>query len=540
MISFKQIKINARKIYKGNKNEEIIKTICRQFRLDSKLIKDFKILKEGLDARHKPDIFYIYNVCLSLPEAKENELLRVKKKGQIQIDSYIEVEYTFPRLKTEYFKRPVIVGAGPAGLFAAYMLAENGFRPILIERGSKMSERKEKVNSFIENGILDNESNIQFGEGGAGTFSDGKLNTGTKDKLGIHKKVLEIFIENGASSEISYVSKPHIGTDILENVVVSMRNRIIRNGGTVLFNNKLTGIKYENNKLISAIVNKNEIIETDYMILAIGHSARDTFRMINDNHLEMMQKPFAVGVRVIHEQKFINDSQYGSENDYLPSADYKITTHTSKGRNVYSFCMCPGGYVVPAASFDNETVVNGMSYSRRDGKYANSAMVVNVNSEDFGSDDLFAGMNFQEKLELNAYRLADGVTPIQSYKGFVNKLKDDCINELLDIAGDSVSGQVINADLSGVFPSELHDALCEGLDLANYKFKGFSDNIKLIAGVETRTSSPVKIIRDEFYESNIKGIYPCGEGAGYAGGIMSAAVDGIKVAAAVANRINGD
>lgn len=540
MIVLKQIKVNAKKIQNSEKKELIKKIICQNFKIKPDSIKDFKILKEAIDARKKPDIFYSYNVSLSLDNKKEADLVKLKNKGIIQIDYYTDVEYKFPKLITADFQRPLVVGSGPAGLFAAYMLSENGYRPILIERGSDMQTRKDKVNEFFKTGILDKESNIQFGEGGAGTFSDGKLNTGTKDKSGMHKKVLDIFIQHGADESIAYESKPHIGTDILEHVVVSMRNRIIQNGGTVLFNKKLTDIKIENGKFISAIINGNEEIKTDKIILAIGHSARDTFRMIDSNSLNMEQKPFAVGVRVIHEQEFINKSQYGECNEYLPSADYKITTHTSKNKNVYSFCMCPGGYVVPAASFEYESVVNGMSYSKRDGKYANSAIVVNVNSSDFGSEDLFAGMDFQEKMELNAYKLVNGITPVQSYNSFSNRIKEENKQDLIQIASEAVLGKIACADIASVFSDELHEALCEGLVLADKKFRGFSENIKLIAGVETRTSSPVKIIRDNCCESNIKGIFPCGEGAGYAGGIMSAAVDGIRVAASVANKINGE
>lgn len=540
MISLKQIKIDVRKLHNRDKKAELVRYISKLFNLNPSDIKAFKIIKESLDARKKPEIYYIYNVAFSLDKKKEAALTRLKKKGQIQIDYYEETNYEFPVIQKSEFERPLVVGSGPAGLFAAYMLAEKGFRPILIERGSAMKERKEYVESFYKTGKLDKSSNIQFGEGGAGTFSDGKLNTGTKDKRGIHKKVLDIFIENGADESIAYENKPHIGTDVLEKIVVSMRQKIINNGGTVLFNKKLTGFKFDNNTLKTAIVNDEEEFIIENMILAIGHSARDTFKMIFNNKIDMKQKPFAVGVRVVHEQSFINNSQYGSGNEFLPAADYKITTHTSNDKNVYSFCMCPGGYVVPAASFEKETVVNGMSNSKRDGEYANSAIVVNVNSKDFGSEDIFAGMNFQEQLEFKTYQLANGLTPIQSYEGFKNKALDtdvECINA---IAGKSVFGLTANADISGVFSENIYNALCEGLILADSKLRGFSENIKLIAGVESRTSSPVKILRNDLYESNIRGIYPCGEGAGYAGGIMSAAVDGIKVAEAVANKINGE
>lgn len=539
MIVLKQIKINAKKV-NNNINELIKSKICTQFKLKNDEIKSLRIMKESLDARKKPDIFYIYNIVMALPPKKESELLRTKKSGQIIIDSYEEANYKFPELKSSDFKRPIVVGSGPAGLFAAYFLAKEGFRPILVERGSKMSVRKEKVNEYFKNRILDPESNVQFGEGGAGTFSDGKLNTGTKDKVGMHKKVLEIFVKHGASPAIMYENKPHIGTDVLENVVVSMRNEIIRCGGLVLFNSKLTDFRVENGKITSVILNDSDEIISDRVILAIGHSARDTFKLLSSKKLNLESKPFAVGVRVIHEQRFINEAQYGKGNDFLPAADYKITTHTSGDRGVYSFCMCPGGYVVPAASANCQSVVNGMSYSKRDSKYANSAMVVTVNSNDFPDEGIFSGMNFQEELERKSYEIASGMTPVQSVKSFINNVAEDNPETLFNTANESVLGDVMVADVRSIFPENISKELAEGVILSDKKIAGFSDNIKLIAGVETRTSSPVKILRDDNYESNIKGIYPCGEGAGYAGGIMSAAVDGIRVAAAVANNINGD
>lgn len=540
MIIIKQIKVNAEKIKSADKIEYLLMQVAKIFHLNPQKINDFRIVKEAIDARKKPMVFYSFNVVLTLDKVLEKRLIDSQRKYKLQIDEYHEISFDFPTLKNSEFKRPLIVGSGPAGLFAAYMLSEAGYRPILVERGSSIEERKSLVSNFFKTGELDKNSNIQFGEGGAGTFSDGKLNTGTKDKAGIHQKVLDIFVMHGANPSITYENKPHIGTDVLEKIVVSMRNSIVSNGGTVCFNKKLSGLKIVNNNLYSVVFNGEEEIKIDNMILAIGHSARDTFKMIYDNNIKMEQKAFAVGVRVVHEQAFVDISQYDSASKYLPAADYKITSHTSNGKNVYSFCMCPGGFVVSAASDEGEAVVNGMSYSKRNGKYANAAMLVNVNSDDFNSDDIFAGMKFQKQLEKKAYSLAGGKVPIQSFDSFLKRSYDECNEELLNVANESVLGRYECSNVAEVFPDKLHTALCEGLKLSDSKINGFSENIKLIAGVETRTSSPVKILRNEFYESNISGVFPCGEGAGYAGGIMSAAVDGIKVATAVAKRINGE
>lgn len=539
MIIIKQIKINAKTIYSKETSKILIHRICHLLKISVTDIYSFKILKEAIDARKKPEIFYIYNCVITVPEKLQNKILKFKKYGNVTVESYEEIKYNFPCRYKESEERPIVIGSGPAGLFATYFLSIYGYRPIMIERGSCVSERKKKIENFFETGKLDEKTNIQFGEGGAGTFSDGKLNTGTKDKAGIHNLVLETFVKHGANPKILYENKPHIGTDVLEKIVVSMRNKIISNGGTVLFDSILSDINIKEKKIESIVINDSEVISCKNVILAIGHSARDTFRLLNKRNVKMCTKPFAIGVRVVHKQSFINQAQYGCDNEYLPAADYKIATHTKEGKSVYSFCMCPGGYVVPAASGATQTVVNGMSYSKRDGLFANSAMLVNVDTNDFHSSDLFSGMEFQEMLEKKAYELGQGYTLIQSGKAFLNNydVDDEDINEIADL---SVKGKVIKGNIRKILPEVLSDNLCEGIILADRKFKGFSENIKLVAGLETRTSSPLKILRNEDFESNINGLYPCGEGAGYAGGIMSAAVDGIKVAAALANKLNGE
>ena len=540
MILIRQIKINAAKADRKNIEKVLIQRVSEILKISRSDITAFQIIKESLDARKKPEIFYIYNVAVSLSKEKEKFFLRREAAGRYQLEVYEEPIFAFPQRINEKSASPLIAGSGPAGLFAAYFLAKGGFKPVLIERGSSIEKRKEKVEDFIQNGQLDLSSNIQFGEGGAGTFSDGKLNTGTKDKQGIHQAVLKTFVRHGAPASILYESKPHLGTDRLEKIIVSMRNEIIANGGKVLFDTKLDDLIILDGKLQSVVINESEELSTDHLILAIGHSARDTFRMLHEKNIDICGKPFAVGVRAVHEQKFINVSQYGMDDPYLPAADYKLTMHTADGRSVYSFCMCPGGYVIASASENAQAVVNGMSYSGRNGKYANAAIVVNILPEDLSGDSVFAGMTLQEELEERAFKLGKAAIPIQSGKAFLDNCPEEDEEALLDIARSAVKGKVRIADVREIFPQPLLTALCEGVRLSDRKIRGFSEEIKLIAGVESRTSSPVKILRDDGFESNIKGIYPCGEGAGYAGGIMSAAVDGIKTAYALACKLNED
>lgn len=517
MIRVRQIKVL---VEDDNKlNEKLAKTL-HILPVD---ILDKKIQKKSIDARKKPNLYYVYEVDVSL----KNEEKVLKRCESKDIFKAPDEKYHFPKSGSlKLSSRPIIVGSGPAGLFCAYFLAEKGFRPLIIERGDMVDERVEKVNNFLENGILDCNSNIQFGEGGAGTFSDGKLNTLVKDKVFRQKKIFEIFVENGAPCEILYDSKPHIGTDLLRVVVKNIRNKIISMGGEFRFKTCLTDIFYDNDKINAIEVNNKEIIKTDVLVLAIGHSARDTFSMLYDKNIGMQAKPFAVGVRIIHPQKLINSSQYGEYySEKLGAASYKLTYTTRERRGVYTFCMCPGGYVVNASSEKEGTVVNGMSDYKRDSNSANSAVIVTVGPRDFG-DEVLDGVKFQQALERAAYVNGCGLIPVQLYQDFKNNKSTKEFNEFIP----AIQGKYKFANLREVLPSYIVHSLIEGIDNFDHKIKGFAGKDAVLAGVETRTSSPIKILRDEALQSNILGLYPCGEGAGYAGGITSAAVDGVKVA----------
>lgn len=518
------IKVNNVKIKPDYTNEDLLKAIAKKLRIDIKEIKTFSILKKSLDARKKNDIKFNFSFKVELSK-NENKILKRFKENDVSI--YKEEKYIFN--KSIKNTQPLIVGSGPAGLFCAYILVKSGLRPIIVERGEKIEDRIKSVENFFKTGVLNKESNIQFGEGGAGTFSDGKLNTGISDKR--IKLVLETFVEFGAPEEILYEQKPHIGTDILRNVIIKMRNFIIDNGGKFLFSTKFIDFKTENGKIISAIVecdNKQNKIKCDSIILAIGHSARDTFYKLYEKNINIEQKPFAVGVRIEHPQELINKIQYGEnfDNKHLPVADYKTFVHLENGRTVYSFCMCPGGYVVAAASEEGMIATNGMSNYKRDGINANSAILVNVTPEDFGSSHPLAGVEFQRNIEKKAYSVSNSYkAPAQTLDSFLfegeNKIKS--INT-------TYKPDVVLTDLKNVLPDFISDSLKDGLKLINEKLKGFAFKDALLIAPETRSSSPVKITRNEDLCCDIKGIYPCGEGAGYAGGITSAAVDGIKVA----------
>lgn len=432
--------------------------------------------------------------------------------------------------------RPVIIGAGPAGLFCAYFLAMHGYQPVLLERGKDVDAREQDVEHFWATGELNPESNVQFGEGGAGTFSDGKLNTLVKDKDGKGRKVLEVFVECGAQEAILYENKPHIGTDVLKKVVRTMREKIISMGGEVRFQSQVTDICTENGRLKGVEINHGEILPCEAAVLAIGHSARNTFQMLYDREVPMEAKAFAVGLRVQHPQKLIDENQYGTaENPLLPAASYKLTAQTSYGRGVYSFCMCPGGYVVNASSEPGRLAVNGMSYSGRDGENANSAVIVSVTPEDFGSEHPLAGIEFQRKLEEKAYVVGGGKVPVQTYGEFKQKVCGETENgHMKTPIAPCIKGQYAFSDLSSILPKECNLAFVEGMEQFGRILPGFNQPWALLAGVESRTSSPVRISRDDTGQSTVKGLYPCGEGAGYAGGITSAAMDGISIAEKIA------
>ena len=506
----------------------IKKKISNKLNIDNSFINNYKIIKKSIDARDKSNIFYVYELDVSVSD--EDKIIRRNKSSDIFISPIEEYKFEVTGIN-KLDNRIVIVGAGPCGLFCGYLLAEAGYKPLIIEQGERVEDRVKTIEEFFNTNKLNPLSNIQFGEGGAGTFSDGKLNTLVKDKLFRGKKVFEIFIENGAPEEIMYLSKPHIGTDILRKVIVNMRNKIISMGGEFRYNTKLTDINIESNSVKSIVVNDDEVIDCSVLVLAIGHSSRDTFYMLKDKGLSMKAKNFAVGVRIEHPQDMISKSQYGESYKLLPPASYKLVQQTSNGRGVYSFCMCPGGFVVNASSEENRLVVNGMSNYDRSEVNANSAIVVTVTKEDFGSDPM-SGIEFQRKLEENAYRIGNGNIPVQLFGDY----RDNVISTRLGDVTPNVKGKYSFANLNEIFPGFINKSLKEAIPCFDKKIKGFGRDDAILLGVESRTSSPVIIERDDDFLSNILGIYPCGEGAGYAGGITTAAIDGVKVAEKIADK----
>ena len=537
MLRISQLKIKA-----DHTQEELISKVRSILHVAASDIKKIEIKKQSLDARKKPNLFYVYTVDVKV--ADEASVLRYlkKRKPSEDVKKCDEEAYVFPNEgDTELKYPPVIVGCGPAGLFCAYFLAKYGYQPILIERGAPVEERKSDVETFWETGILKPNSNVQFGEGGAGTFSDGKLNTLVKDPGGRIRRVLEIFVKHGAPEDILYVNKPHIGTDILIDVIRNMRNYILEKGGKIQFHSTMTRLIVENQSIVGVEIEKDcqtSIIDTNHVILAPGHSARDTFKMLHEMQIPMEAKSFAVGVRMEHPQEMINQSQY--EKGYsskLPTAAYKITAKLSDGRGAYSFCMCPGGYVVNASSEEGRLAVNGMSYHARNSKNANSAIIVTITPEDYGNGEPLSGVAFQRKLEEAAYNAGEGKIPMQrlgdyakDVQGYWDGTNFDVDEDLFDNHEPCMKGAYKEAKLKGIFPEFLNRALLEGITGFDKKIHGFAHENAILSAVESRTSSPVRIIRNEQLESTITGLYPCGEGAGYAGGITSAAVDGLKIA----------
>ena len=520
MIRVRQIKVDVRK----DSYDELVSSLVRKLNINNSDIIDVNIVKRSIDARHRDNVYFIYEVNVSL----RNES-KIKLGGDIL--KSVNEKYSFEPSGYDYLSnRPIIVGSGPCGLFCAYELALYGYNPLVLERGEDMDSRVKTVLDFWNNNNFKTNSNVQFGEGGAGTFSDGKLSTQIKDKNNRIKEVLDVFISNGAPIEIGYDFMPHIGTDKLRDVVKNMRNKIISLGGEFRYNSCLTDINVSDNKVVSVVVNGSEVIPCDVLVLAIGHSARDTFRMLHSKGIDMCNKPFAVGLRVMHPQDMISYNQYGEFYKYLRPASYKLT-YNCNGRGVYSFCMCPGGYVVNASSEEGRLVVNGMSNHERESGIANSAIVVTVNESDYGND-LFDGVRFQEKLEECAYRIGNGFIPVQKYGDYVNNVKSNNFGKILPM----IKGKYTFSNLNLLFDSSINSSIRDAFNYFNTKIKGFNDDDTILAGVESRTSSPIKIIRNDNYESNVFGIYPAGEGAGYAGGIVSAAVDGIKVFESIASK----
>lgn len=518
------IRIDQLKLPINYSESDLKKAVVKVMGVSYSDVCGFELIKKSIDCRDKSNIKYVLSLAVKL--AGESKYLAKKKGAAVYVPPKSRIEQLLPCDMPKSSKRPVIIGAGPAGLFAGLTLAKAGLKPIILERGKSVDERAKSVETFIQSGLLDKESNLQFGEGGAGTFSDGKLNTGTGSSM--ISVVLGELASHGAPLQILYDAKPHVGTDNLKDVVKNIRNEIIALGGEVRFDTKFTDVKFKDGRLyaIKAFSPQGEItLDCDFCILAAGHSARDTFEMLASK-IDMQSKPFSIGVRIEHLQRNIDLAQYGTAQG-LPAANYSLSCHLDSGRSCYTFCMCPGGYVMPAASEEYGVVTNGMSYFARDGVNANSALLVGVQPSDFLGKGVLAGVEFQRKYERLAYSLSSSYkAPCQRYGDLARGKISSSFGEVLP----TYSMGVCFADLRECLPSYVTDSIVDAVKIFDRKIKGFACGDALLTGVESRSSSPVRILRDGNCQSSIFGLMPCGEGAGYAGGITSASVDGINCA----------
>lgn len=524
MLKLEQIKIDAQL----DQERQIKNSICQILKIEKSQILCYKILRKTIDARRKNKVCYVYTLGVDLKDGLEEKFSNLK---------FVEDTSLFFYDKKHIDTNPVVVGFGPAGMFCALALARMGLRPIVIEQGKKVEDRQKDIQDFWTNGHLNIYSNVQFGEGGAGTFSDGKLNTNLSND--ICKKLLYEFCHFGAGEDILTNAKPHIGSDRLKQVVKNIRTEIIKLGGTIWFSHKLVDINVQNDTLQDIVIcdlkaNYKKNLKTKHLILALGHSARDTFEMLYAKKINIKQKPFAMGVRIEQKQADINILQYGEKYaKILPNADYKIVTHLPNGRSVFSFCMCPGGYVVGSSSGNGEVVTNGMSDFARDNDLCNSALLVNILPQDFENSHPLAGIYFQAKYEKLAFELGgrNYNAPCQTVGNFLGKSKQQ---------SDMISTYKPNVkfcEIENCLPKFVSESLKLGLLEFNKKLKNFAKDNNLLLAIESRSSCPLTIIRDENFESSIKGVYPIGEGAGYAGGIISSAQDGIKVAQSIYNKL---
>jgi len=529
--------------------------IAKILHISADRIISYQLVKKAIDSRKKSDICFVYSVAVEVANEKQvlDTLLTAKDAHIQRIVKYHRIrtadeafDYTLPPLRSplrglggfcDFAVNPpiVVVGSGPCGLFAALALSKAGLCPLVVERGKKTEQRVADVEQFFKTGILNPESNVQFGEGGAGTFSDGKLYTLINDKRSHF--IYQTLIACGAPPEIAYDAKPHIGTDVLRKIIVNLREKIIALGGSFRFETTLTDIRVKDNTLKSIILNGNEEMPVSALVLALGHSARDTFKMLYDNKLSLAQKPFSVGVRIEHPADLINRSQYGNFTGHplLPPAKYKLVAHLNNGRSVYTFCMCPGGYVVAAASEENMLTVNGMSESKQDGNNSNSAVLVNVHPTDFGSEHPLAGIDFQRNIERKTFELGGGNyhAPIQTVGDF---LKDKFSTALPSELTPTYKPNVTPAKLKDCLPAFVVESLKLGIVEMDKRLRGFASPSALLTAAETRSSSPLRILRNEHGVASVKNIYPAGEGAGYAGGIMSSAIDGLRAAEGILER----